>query len=121
MVELEGLPAAATTILISLPHWKLHDFPLPAGKPSPFQPQGSPAVPLLVAAALAVLAFVNLQLLAGGGGGASALLQAAPATLLQQVAAPLLLAGAMLFLMMKKGSQLVDKPQLTPELAVPWH
>ncbi|EFN52170.1 hypothetical protein CHLNCDRAFT_59012 [Chlorella variabilis] len=91
------------------------------GKPSPFQPQGSPAVPLLVAAALAVLAFVNLQLLAGGGGGASALLQAAPATLLQQVAAPLLLAGAMLFLMMKKGSQLVDKPQLTPELAVPWH
>jgi hypothetical protein len=89
-----------------------------AGKPPPFQAQGSPAVPLLAVAALAVLAAYNLHSLSSDGGGG---LLAFSLLLLQQVAVPLALAAALLVLMLKRGSLLVDKPQLAPELAVPWH
>ncbi|KAL4856549.1 Phosphoinositide phosphatase SAC7 [Chlorella vulgaris] len=88
------------------------------GKPPPFQAQGSPAVPLLAVAALAVLAAYNLLSLSSDGGGG---LLALSLLLLQQVAVPLALAAALLVLMLKRGSLLVDKPQLAPELAVPWH
>lgn len=75
-------------------------------------------MPLLAAAALALLAVFNLRALMGGSAG---LLQAPPLALLQQVAAPLLLAAAVLALTSRRGARLVDRPQLLPELAVPWH
>lgn len=87
------------------------------GKPAPFQPQGSPAVPLFAAAALLFLALVNLQSL----GGLSGLLGASGAALFQQVLAPILLAVVVLAIMMKKGKHCVDKPQLMREAAMPWH
>lgn len=93
-----------------------------AGKPPPFQPQGSPAIPLLAVLALLVLAFSNLQTAkASVGGGLVAASLQAPTVLLQQVAAPLLLALAVLVLVMKKGKYLCDRPTLLPDAAVPWH
>lgn len=89
-----------------------------AGKPAPFQPQGSPALPLLLALALFILAVSNLRALGAAGAG---LLAASPAALAQGVALPLLGAALVLALVMKAGKHLVDKPQLAAELAIPWH
>jgi hypothetical protein len=75
-------------------------------------------VPLLAVLALALLAAINLRAL---GGGQAGLLHAPPLALVQQVAAPLLLAAGVLALTSRRGSRLVDRPQLLPELAVPWH
>lgn len=88
-----------------------------AGKKAPFQAQGSPAVPLLAVLALLVFAFASLRALSGDAG----LLAAPPVALLQQVALPVVLAAGVLALLMRQGKQLVDKPQLAAELAVPWH
>ncbi|PSC73450.1 phosphoinositide phosphatase SAC8 isoform X2 [Micractinium conductrix] len=87
------------------------------GKRAPFHRQGSPAVPLLAVAALLLLAWFNLRGLAAAGG----LLGAAPTALAQQVAAPLALAATLLFVVMRAGQQLVDRPQLRPDAAAPWH
>lgn len=79
-------------------------------------------MPLLVAAALMLLAFVNLRVLAAATGGAgSTLLSVPPTALLQQGAGPLMLGLAILVVMMQQGKWLVDKPQLMPELPMPWH
>jgi len=76
----------------------------------------------LVAAALVLLAFVNLRALAAATGGAGSMLLSVPPTaLLQQAAGPLMLGLAILVIMMKQGKRLVDKPQLMPELSMPWH
>lgn len=105
---------------MTLPHPPLP--PNSAGKPAPFQAQGSPTVPLLAVLALLALAFSNLQTVkASAGGGLVAAGLQAPTVLLQQVAAPLLLALAVLVLMMKKGKYLCDRPTLLPGAAVPWH
>lgn len=77
-------------------------------------------MPLLLVAALLVLAFVNLQALRAGGDGGG-LLAAPPAALLQQVAAPVAAAAGALALIMKLGRNLVDQPVLLPSQAVPWH
>lgn len=96
-------------------------IPVPprAGKAPPFRPSGSPALPLLAALALVVLAVVNLR--AASNPGLLHALQASPLTLLPSVLAPLLLALGVLGLMMKNGKHLCDRPNLLPEMAAPWH
>ncbi|KAL4421843.1 hypothetical protein ABPG77_001325 [Micractinium sp. CCAP 211/92] len=93
-------------------------YRIASDKPAPFQPQGSPAVPLLLVAALLVLAWLNLQALRASSDG---LLAVPPVALLQQVAAPAAAAAGALVLIMKLGKNLVDKPMLLPGQAVPWH
>lgn len=77
-------------------------------------------MPLLLVAALLVLAWLNLQALRASSAGGS-LLAVPPAALLQQVAAPVAAAVGALALIMRLGKNLVDKPMLLPGQAVPWH
>lgn len=77
-------------------------------------------MPLLAVLALVVLALSNLRG-AAASPGLLAAVQATPAAVLQSVAAPLLLAAGLLFVVMKNGKYLCDRPNLLPDVAVPWH
>lgn len=83
-----------------------------------FRRQHSPAVPILLALmalgyALSSLSHVS-SLLDGSSGSSSGggLLAVG-----QHVLAPLLVAGGLIVLVQKNGRQLVDRPQLCPQLA----
>jgi hypothetical protein len=88
-----------------------------------FRRQHSPALPILMALCALGYALASLghlgRLLQRGGGGAKggAGRGGALAAAAQHVLAPLLLAGGLVALVVKNGRQLVDRPQLCPQLA----
>lgn len=89
-----------------------------------FRRQHSPAVPILLALmalgyALTSLGHVGSLLEGNGSGGGSSSSRGAGGLLAvgQHVLAPLLLAGGLIALVQANGRQLVDRPQLCPQLA----
>jgi hypothetical protein len=85
------------------------------GRPAPFAPQGSPALPLAAAAALVAVAVSAVRRLAAAGELGLTVDTA------RDVVVPLLLAVIVVRLVMRFGRQLVNRPSLRPDLAVPWH
>ena len=109
------------------------------GRPSPFSPQASPALPLLAALVAAVMGLSNAKaaLVGGGGGGGGGAgghrgRSSGPATapavaaalsaggLVQSVALPLAAAAGIVWLVFRNGKRFVNRPQLLPEAAAPW-
>ena len=88
-------------------------FKVTPGKAAPFKAQGSPTLPLIVVGVLLTLAFINGRHLAATG----ELMGVKGA---QQVGLLVLVAGIVLRTMMKFGKNLVNIPNLRPDLAVPW-
>ena len=101
------------------------------GRPSPFSPQASPALPLLAALVAAAVGLSNAKaaVCGGGGGGkqgrvgggavATAAALSAGA-LVQSVALPLAAAAGIVWLVFRNGKKFVNRPQLLPEAAAPW-
>lgn len=87
---------------------------LVAGKVAPFRAQGSPLLPLLLVATLLALAVRNGRDLAGAG-------QLLGLRGVQEVALLVALALFILKLIFKYGRQMVNAPNLRPELSAPWH
>ena len=83
------------------------------GTASPFKPQGSPLLPLMLVAVAVVMAVVNGQHLAASG-------ELFGMKAVQQVGLLLLLAAVVVRMMFKFGTSMVNTPNLKPELAVPW-
>jgi hypothetical protein len=86
-----------------------------------FRRQHSPAIPILLALialgyALTSLSHVGSLLNSSSNGGSSGSTGGLMAVG-QHVLAPLLLAGGLIVLVQKNGRQLVDRPQLCPQLA----
>lgn len=88
-----------------------------------FRRQHSPAVPILLALMALGYALTSLghvgSLLEGSGSGSASSSKGAGGLLAvgQHVLAPLLLAGGLVALVQANGRQLVDRPQLCPQLA----
>ena len=90
-----------------------------------FRRQHSPAIPILLALialgyALTSLSHVGSLLNSSSNGGSSGSNGGSSGGLFavgQHVLAPLLLAGGLIVLVQKNGRQLVDRPQLCPQLA----
>ena len=76
--------------------------------------QGSPAMPVAVAIAIAAIAIRNAQSMSFGDSFSSA------KEFLMSVALPLMVAAAIIRLVFAFGDRLVDRPVLRPELAMPW-
>ena len=101
------------------------------GRPSPFSPQASPALPLLAALFAAAVGLSNAKAAACGGGsnakagrgGGTAVAAAAALSagaLVQSVALPLAAAAGIVWLVFRNGKKFVNRPQLLPEAAAPW-
>lgn len=84
-----------------------------AGKSAPFRAQGSPALPLLLVTLLIAVAVGNARQLAISGNlfGPS---------VLHQVVLFLVLAFLVVKVMFKFGTEMVNSPDLRPELSEPW-
>lgn len=88
--------------------------PIVPGKAPTWQNQGSPALPLIAALAAVWLALKNASDLSRNG----SILE--PSQLFTQVAVWLVAAILLVRFVLKNGSRLVDRPQLRPDLVIPW-